>query len=200
MRLIALTGGIGAGKSTVASRFSELGAVVVDADVMARRAVEPGTPALNKLVTTFGDQILRSDGSLNRPKLGALIFSDPSLRLRAEAIIHPAVHELTQSEIRRVTSLDPDAIVVYDVPLLVESANPYTFDHVIVVSAPEDLRIQRLVDIRGMSRDEAAHRVASQASEPERLAVADSVIDSSGSLEQTFAQVDELWAHLKKSA
>jgi dephospho-CoA kinase len=194
MKLIGLTGGIGAGKSTIAKRFAALGAHIVDADVMARRAVDPGTPALERIVARFGKSVIDEQGALNRSALGDIVFRDPQSRIDLEAIIHPAVHQLTTAEFERIHAEDPEAIVVYDVPLLVEAKNVYAFDRIIVAHAPAQMRIERLTTLRGMSETEARNRVNSQANDDERLAVADDVIDTSRDLEHTIAQVDAIWA------
>jgi dephospho-CoA kinase len=199
MMLIGLTGGIGAGKSTIAKRFAELGAHVVDADVMARRAVDPGTAALTAIENRFGRDVISADGSLNRPALGAIVFSDDNARTDLESIVHPAVHALTSAEFERIKHDIPDAVIVYDVPLLVEAKNRYEFDRVIVAHAPAEKRIQRLVSLRGMSEEEARKRVAAQASDGERLHVADDVVDTGGTLEHTIEQVDAIWASLRQS-
>lgn len=199
MMLIGLTGGIGAGKSTIAKRFAELGAHVVDADVMARRAVDPGSPALAAIEARFGRDVIGADGSLNRPALGAIVFSDDNARRDLEAIVHPAVHALTSAEFDRIKHDSPDTVIVYDVPLLVEARNRYDFDRVIVAHAPAETRIQRLVSLRGMTEEEARKRVAAQASDEERLHVADDVVDTGGTLEHTIEQVDAIWASLRQS-
>jgi len=199
MMLIGLTGGIGAGKSTIAKRFAELGAYVVDADVMARLAVDPGTPALVAIEARFGKSVIDENGSLNRPALGAIVFSDERARTDLESIIHPAVHELTTAEFSRIKQGNPDAVIVYDVPLLVEAKNRYEFDRVIVAHAPAETRIQRLISLRVMSEEEARKRVAVQASDEERLKVADDVIDTDGTIEHTVDQVDSIWASLIQS-
>lgn len=196
MVLIGLTGGIGAGKSTIASRFAELGAHVVDADVMARRAVEAGTPALAAIAARFGNDVLCADGSLNRAALGQIVFNDSHARKDLEAIVHPAVHALTSAEFQRIQTQEPNAVIIYDVPLLVEAQNSYDFDRVVVAHAPADVRINRLVALRGMSVEEAQRRVEAQASDEARLAVANDIIDTSGSLESTLLQVDTLWANI----
>jgi dephospho-CoA kinase len=199
MRLIGLTGGIGAGKSTIAARLASHGAQVVDADQMARLAVATGTPALGAIVARFGTGVLLESGELNRPALGAIVFSDEQARLDLESIVHPAVHAMTRSAFDSIQAEFPDAIVVYDIPLLVEAKNRYPFDLVVVAHAPAAVRIQRLVDLRGMPLDQAQSRVASQASDDERLAVADVVIDTSGTIEHTNEQVDALWDSLQSS-
>jgi len=199
VQLIGLTGGIGSGKSTVAKRLQELGAVVVDADKLARDVVEPGTEGLADIHAEFGDAVIRADGSLDRAALGAIVFSDPTARHRLNEITHPAVKRLSLSLFEAAAAANPDAVVIYDVPLLTEARARDEFDQIVVTSAPEDVRIERLVNLRGMAQDEAERRVASQATEQERLSIADHVIDTSGSLEQTVSQTDALWAKLSPS-
>jgi dephospho-CoA kinase len=196
VQLIGLTGGIASGKSTVARRLAERGAVAVDADQIAREVVEPGTPALAEIAATFGDGVLNADGSLNRAALGAIVFSDESSRLRLNAITHPAVLRRSTERFEEARRANPDAIIVYDVPLLVETANAYPFDLIVVAHADAETRIRRLVELRGMAADEATRRIRSQASDEERLAVADVVIDTDGTLEHTLAQADSLWERL----
>lgn len=197
MHLIGLTGGIASGKSTIARRLSEHGAVVVDADRIAREVVEPGTPALAQIAETFGPDVIAADGSLNRPALGAIVFADEDARLKLNAITHPAVLATSTERFRAAGEADPDAVVVYDVPLLVESANEYPFDLVVVAHASAATRIRRLMELRGTDEEEARRRVGSQATDEERLAVADVVIDTDGTLEQTIAQTDALWDRLR---
>ncbi len=199
MQLIGLTGGIASGKSTVARRLAEHGAVHVDADQIAREVVEPGTPALAEIADAFGDGVLNPDGSLNRAALGAIVFSDEGARLRLNGITHPAVLRTSTARFEDAGRTDPDAVVVYDVPLLVESANAYPFDLIVVAHAAAETRIRRLVELRGMDADEATRRIRSQASDDERLAVADVVIDTDGSLQNTLSQTDELWESLTTS-
>ncbi|MFJ8893838.1 dephospho-CoA kinase [Leifsonia sp. NPDC102414] len=197
MHLIGLTGGIASGKSTIARRLAEHGAVVVDADRIAREVVEPGTPALTQIAETFGPGVIAADGSLNRPALGAIVFADEDARLKLNAITHPAVLATSTERFRAAGEADPDAVVVYDVPLLVESANEYPFDLVVVAHASAATRIRRLMELRGTDEEEARRRVGSQATDEERLAVADVVIDTDGTLEQTIAQTDALWDRLR---
>lgn len=197
MHLVALTGGIASGKSTVATRLAEHGAVIIDADRLAREVVEPGTDALRQIAETFGPELVSADGSLDRPALGKLVFGHPERLLALNAITHPAVHRLTAQRIRQAEAVDPEAIVVYDVPLFVEAKRPFEFELVAVVSASDETRVARLVDHRGMSEQDARSRVGSQAPESERLAVADVVIDSNGTLDQTLRQADDLWTRLK---
>lgn len=198
MPLIGLTGGIAAGKSVVASRLAELGATVVDADVLAREVVEPGAPALERIEAEFGPSVIAPGGTLDRAALGAIIFTDPEQRTLLNAITHPAVGELAERRIAAAFASDPDAIVVYDVPLLAEGGLHDRFDVVVVVHADTERRIRRMVEHRGLSEQEARHRVNSQASDTERLAIADVVIDANGSLEQTLEQTDRLWRSLRE--
>ncbi|KQQ01602.1 MULTISPECIES: dephospho-CoA kinase [unclassified Rathayibacter] len=196
MHLVALTGGIASGKSTVARRLAEHGAVVVDADVLAREVVEPGQPALRAIVERFGAAMLREDGSLDRAALGAVVFADSSARADLNAITHPAVGERSQRLFAEAAEADPHAVVVYDVPLLAEGRGAGEFDEVVVVHAPEAARIDRLVRLRGLSEPEARARVGAQATDEQRLALADVVLDSSGTLDETLARTDALWEHL----
>ena len=193
-RLVGLTGGIGSGKSTVAALLRQKGATVVDADEVARAVVEPGEPALAKLVERFGDGVLDADGRLDRPKLAAVAFADEDGRTALGEITWPAIGEEFE---RRIREAPDDAIVVCDVPLLVESkaaaARPYIA--VLVVEAPLDLRLDRL-ELRGVPRDDAQRRIAAQATDEERRAVATHVLDNRGDLESLSRQVDDVWADL----
>lgn len=202
MYLIGLTGGIASGKSVVGKRLAELGAVLIDADVLAREVVEPGTEGLAQIATEFGPSVIAADGSLDRPALGAIIFADADKRAALNAITHPAVWRRAVELIDAAKAIDPRAVVVYDVPLLVEASadRPMTFDLIVVVQAEAQTRISRMVELRGMSREEATHRLNSQATDAERLAIADVVIDSNGSLERTLEQADELWAMASAAA
>ena len=194
--LIGLTGGIASGKSTVARRLAELGAVVVDADVLAREVVAPGTPGLAKVVERFGPGVLAADGSLDRAALGALVFDDPQARRDLEAITHPEVRRLSAQAIDAAREADPDGVFVYDIPLLVEADRVREWDAIVVVDAPAEERVRRLVGLRGMDEEQAWRRVRSQATDEQRLAVADVVIDASGTVEHTLEQVDALWARI----
>lgn len=199
MYLIGLTGGIASGKSVVAKRLAELGAIHVDADQLAREVVEPGTPGLAAITATFGDQVLTAEGTLDRPALGAIIFTDPEARAKLNAITHPAIWALAKE---RFDAAAPTDVVVYDVPLLVEASpdRPMKFDLIVVVHASLQTRLHRLVELRGMTRNEATHRLHSQASDTERLAIADVVIDADGTLDETLRQADELWAMASAAA
>jgi len=199
MYLIGLTGGIASGKSLVSTRLAELGATIVDADVLAREVVEPGTAGLAAIVEHFGPEVLLADGTLNRPALGAIIFADPQQREKLNSITHPAVWRRARELFAEAAT---DAVVVYDVPLLVEGAKgrQLDFDLIVVVDASAETRLHRLVELRGMTREEAGHRLNSQASDAERLAVADVVIDNNGTVEATTSQVDALWAKASAAA
>jgi dephospho-CoA kinase len=197
MLLVALTGGIASGKSTVARRLAEHGAVIVDADQVARQVVEPGEPALARIVEEFGPGVLAADGSLDRPALGAVVFGDPEGRLKLNAITHPAVSERSHALFAAAGAADPAAVVVYDVPLLVEAGRTDEFDLVVVVHAPAETRIARMIEHRGMTREEAQRRLSSQATDAERLAIADVVIDADGTLDETLIQADALWENLR---
>ncbi|MCU1569840.1 MAG: dephospho-CoA kinase [Naasia sp.] len=197
MTLIALTGGIAAGKSTVAGRLAELGAVVVDADRLAREAVAVGSPGLAALARAFGDRVLTASGELDRAALGAIVFADGDARAQVNAIVHPEVARLSRARFAEALATDPDALVVYDVPLLAESRGAAEFDRIVVVQAPVEERIRRMMTARGMTRAEAEGRVLAQATDEERAAIADEVIDAGGSLEQTMSAADALYDRLK---
>lgn len=195
MYLIALTGGIASGKSFVAVRLTERGAVHIDADQLARQVVEPGTAGLDAIVAAFGTAILNGDGTLNRADLGAIIFHDDERREQLNAIVHPAVWQRTRELIVEAEARDPHAIIVYDVPLLAEAAadRRLAFDLIVVVQAATDTRVQRMIDTRGMTRAEAHGRIQAQATDAERLALAHVVIDNDGDPADTLGQVDDLW-------
>lgn len=194
---MGLTGGIGSGKSEVARRLASYGAVVVDADRLAREVVEPGTPGLAEVVEAFGPEVLREDGSLDRERLGEIVFADQGKRARLNAIVHPRVGARA-AELQE--SAPADAIVVYDVPLLVENDLAAAYDVVVVVDAPLDTQAERLTRLRGMPEEQARARIAAQASRERRLAAADVVIDNSGTIERLEAQVRELWEELSARA
>jgi dephospho-CoA kinase len=194
MRRIALTGGIGSGKSTVAKRLAELGAVVVDADAIAREVVDVGTPGLDAVIARFGREFLNADGSLDRRRLGRRVFDDRSALDDLNAIVHPLVAERSRELIAAVPS---DGVVVYDIPLLVEGGEGRVreYDAVIVVEAPLEQRLERL-ERRGLPVDEARSRIAQQASDSERRAVATVVVDNSGTEGELRDRVDVAWAEL----
>jgi dephospho-CoA kinase len=190
---VGLTGGVGSGKSTVAQALAAHGAVVIDADALAREVVEPGTPGLAAVVAEFGPEVLGPDGALDRPRLGALVFADPVRRAALEAIVHPLVR-------RRAAELEAaapaGALVVHDIPLLAETGQAATFDAVLVVDVPPEIQVERLVRDRGWSADDAAARIAAQASRDERLAVATHVIDNTGTREDLRQRVAEVFDEL----
>lgn len=190
MLKVGLTGGIGSGKSTVTGRLEELGAVVVDADRIAREVVEPGRPALERIRATFGDEVIAADGTLDRPALGRIVFADAAAREKLEAIVHPAVRECTA---RLVAAAPPDAVVVHDVPLLVEKRMEKDYDLVVVVVASEQTRLKRLVESRGMTAQDASARIRAQASDAERAAVADVTLPNDTDVESLLTRVDALW-------
>ncbi|WP_445995885.1 dephospho-CoA kinase [Okibacterium fritillariae] len=192
MKLVGLTGGIASGKSTVSRRLEERGAVHIDADLLAREVVEPGTPALAEIEKRFGDGVISPDGRLDRAALGSIVFADPEALSALNGIVHPAVRQRTGELIAEAGERDPDAIVVYNVPLLVEAQVPHPFDLIVVTHAPRDVRIDRLVRLRGSSEQDARRRVDAQASDEERLARADVVIDTAGSIAHTVQQADVL--------
>lgn len=196
MPLIALTGGIASGKSTIAKRLAELGAVVVDADALAREVVEPGEPALAAVHDAFGDEVIREDGSLDRPALGRIVFADPDRRHVLNGIVHPAVLHRSHAAFDAAFARDRRAIVVYDVPLI-DARGVGEFERIVVADAPVDVRVERLVRLRGMTEEDARARVAAQLSDEDRRALASDVIDTSGTLEGTLAQVDALWERLR---
>ncbi|MDQ1456726.1 MAG: dephospho-CoA kinase [Actinomycetota bacterium] len=196
MLMVGLTGGIGAGKSTVAAMLAARGAVVIDADAIAREVVETGMPALAKLVDRFGPEILRPDGSLDRAALAAVAFVDDATRKELEAITHPAIGA---EFLRRVADAPADAVVVHDVPLLVESRRGFEYGAVIVVEAPLEVRLDRL-EARGVARDDARRRIGLQATDEDRRKVATWVVDNSGEVGHLEKQVGEIWSELERRA
>ncbi|WP_045741290.1 dephospho-CoA kinase [Actinoplanes rectilineatus] len=190
MLMVGLTGGIGAGKSAVASRLAERGAVIVDADVLAREVVRPGTDGLAEIVAAFGSGVLTPEGDLDRPALGAKVFGDEAARRRLEQIIHPRVRARTAALTHQAPS---DAIVVNDVPLLVETGLSATYHLVIVVDADREVRARRLTQMRGMSAADAAARIGAQIDDESRRAAGDVVLANDGDLDQLHARIDELW-------
>ncbi|MCZ9883584.1 dephospho-CoA kinase [Arthrobacter sp. B2a2-09] len=190
MLKIGLTGGIASGKSLVSARLTELGAVLIDADALAREVVEPGTPGLARVVAEFGEDIVDADGRLDRARLGAIVFAEPDRREALNAIIHPRVREKAAA---MLVTARPGDIVVQDIPLLVEAGQGSSFHLVLVVDAPDEERIRRMTEIRGMTVEDAVSRMAAQAGRDERLAAADIVLDNSGSVEDVTALVDTLW-------
>ena len=193
MPLIALTGGIASGKSTIAARLAERGAVIVDADQIVRDVQTVGSPVLAQIEEAFGQGVLRTDGSLERSALGALVFGNSEALATLNSIVHPAVREESARRFASAFATDPNAVVVYDVPLLVEARADDPWDLIVVADAPASVRIRRLVEMRGLTEEEASARVASQVSDDERRKVADVVIDTSGSIAHTLEQTDALW-------
>lgn len=190
---VGLTGGVASGKSAVSAILDELGAVVVDADVLAREAVGPGTDGLQEVVEAFGPEVLTDQGELDRPAMGAIVFADAEKRRVLEAIIHPRVRA-RGAEIE--ASAGPDDVVVHDIPLLAETGQADGFDAVIVVDVPTETQVERMVDLRGMTREEAEARVAAQATREERLAIATHVVDNTGSLEDLRRRVTDVYREL----
>jgi dephospho-CoA kinase len=193
---VGLTGGIGSGKSTVSRRLAELGAVVIDSDVLAREVVEPGTPGYAAVVAAFGPSVLAQDGALDRPALARVVFADHDLRQVLNGIVHPLVRQRAAS----IAAAAPaDAIVVQDVPLLVETGLADAFDMVVVVDAPDEQRVDRLVEDRAMSPEQVRDRISAQADRRQRLEAADFVLDNSGTRAALLAQVDHLWTQLRRA-
>jgi len=190
---VGLTGGIASGKSTVSAILRELGAVVIDADELAREVVAKGTPGLAAVIDEFGPGLLTSDGDLDRPAMGALVFGDETARRRLEAIVHPLVFE-------RIVDLEahaPDgAVVVHDIPLLAESGRADSFDAVIVVDAPAEVQVGRMVRDRGWTADDALARIAAQATPEDRRAIATYVVDNTGTLEDLRHEVHKIYGEL----
>ena len=197
MLKVGLTGGIGSGKSTVSALLAEHGAVVIDYDGLAREVVEPGTPALEQIAERFGDGVITSEGVLDRPALGAIVFGDPQALSDLNAITHPAIGRLGAA---REEAAGPDAIVVHDSPLLIEMGTYRSCDVVIVVDVPEDVQIERLTSIRGMTEADARARIAAQASRKMRTDVADLVIDNAGPRDELARIVGGIWDELVSRA
>ena len=191
--LIGLTGGIGSGKSTVAKRLVQLGATEIDADLLAREVVAPGTEGLLEVAGRFGADVIDSDGSLNRALLAQRAFSSEENRKDLEAILHPRIQKLSRERIAKASGL-----VIYTIPLLVETNSALPFDKVLTVSAPAEVRVQRLVQSRGMTEGEAKARISAQASDEQREAIADYVIHSDCPMDELFAQVDRIHAEVTK--
>ena len=194
MITIGLTGGIGSGKSTVSSRLAEHGAFIVDADLVAREIVEPGQPALAELAEAF-DGVLNPDGTLNRAELARQAFATPEATEKLNAITHPRIRARTE-ELFKQGRESGAQVLVYDMPLLIENGEVDKVDHVLVVDAPDELRIDRLVQHRGLDEDDARRRIAAQIDRATRLNAADTVLDNSGTVEQLLEQVDSFWTGL----
>lgn len=192
---LGLTGGIASGKSTVSRIFAELGAIIIDSDLLAREVVAPGTDGLDEVVKAFGEEVLTATGEMDRAKVGAIVFADPSRRKVLEQIIHPRVFQ-------RALEIDASAgehdVVINDIPLLVETNQADRFDAVVVVDVPTELQVDRMVRDRGMSVEEAEGRIAAQATREQRLAVATYVVENTGSLEDLRKRVEQVWEQLPR--
>ena len=197
MFLIGLTGGIASGKSTVAKRLVEHGAVEIDADQIAREVVAPGTAGLSAIVETFGSDLLQEDGSLNRSKLGSLVFGDELKRLALNAIVHPLVKERTREIL---AALPEDSIAIYNVPLLVEANVDHDFDLIVTVEAPEDEQVKRMIKHRGLTEAEARARIAAQAKPVERAAISDVILNSNQDINLLLRDADEMWRDIEHKA
>jgi dephospho-CoA kinase len=189
--LIGLTGGIGSGKTTVAQRLTELGATEIDADLLAREVVAPGSQGLRSVASRFGSDLVLADGSLDRALLAERAFASSESRLELEAILHPLIQTLSRERIAEATG-----VVVYTIPLLVESGSKLPFDRVIAVSAPEEVRVQRLVASRGMTQEQALARIAAQATDAQREEIADFVISSDCTMSELIERVDAVYAEV----
>lgn len=196
MTVVALTGGVGAGKSTVAEVLASRGAHIIDADLLARQAVEPGSKALEEIAARFGPGVLDENGHLDRGKLGTIVFSDASARSALNDIVHPQVKKLYDEALAMAELERPDTVIAYVVPLLAEARQVSEFDSVIVVHAPAAMRVQRLMEYRGISSAEARERVDAQVSDEERLSLAHVVLDASGDLDSTKHAAHQLYEEL----
>jgi dephospho-CoA kinase len=195
MLLVGLTGGIGAGKSTVAAMLQRRGATVIDADDLARRAVRTGTPAFERIVEVFGDEVVAADGELDRAALAAIVFADQERRRELERITHPEVARLLRDALEPLR--ETDDVVVYASPLMVESGMSDACDVLVVVAAPAEEQLRRVGAQRGLAESDVRARMAAQASDDERAAEADVILDNGGTLEELEAQVDHLWRDLE---
>ncbi|WP_232679945.1 dephospho-CoA kinase [Nocardioides sp. R-C-SC26] len=190
---VGLTGGVASGKSPVAAMLADLGAIVIDADALAREVVARGTPGLEQVVAAFGPELLTDDGDLDRPRMGALVFGDEEKRTLLESIVHPLVFE-RYAELE--ASATPEDVVVHDIPLLAESGRADGFDAVLVVDVPDEMRIDRMLRDRGWTREDAESRIAAQATREQRLAIATHVIENVSTIEELRTRVGEIWAEL----
>ncbi|HET6781559.1 MAG TPA: dephospho-CoA kinase [bacterium] len=198
IKVIGITGGIATGVTTVASMFKELGAVMIEADKIAREVVVPGTEPYSKIVETFGRDVLNADGTIDRKKLGQIVFADGTARRRLNRITHSEIRRRIEEEIERIRASNPDAIVLLDVPLLLDTTGPDTFDMdgVIVVTAAKDAQIERLMRRDTLPEEDAERRIAAQRPVEEKVAEADWIVRNTGSLEETRRQVESLWHQL----
>ncbi|MGH2437110.1 MAG: dephospho-CoA kinase [bacterium] len=196
MKAIGITGGIASGSSLVAGMFRELGAVIIEADKVAREAVQPGSAVYKKIIETFGKDVMLPDGSLDRRRLGAIVFKDPAARRRLNIITHPEIRRRIQSQVEQAAGAQPDAVVIVDVPLLLDTTGPEAFelDGVIVVVATPEQQIDRLMARDNLTREEADQRLAAQRPVAEKAAEADWVIDNTGTVDETRRQVGILWS------
>lgn len=200
MRHLALTGGIGSGKSTVATYFADRGATIIDADAISRSLMEPGQQVLTDVVAAFGKHLLDETGRLDRQALADIVFNDDEARQRLNSIVHPAVRAESVRQRDEAMAADPQhAVIIQDIPLLVETGQAHKYDGVIVVDTDHDTRLQRLVESRGMNTDDANARIAAQATDAQRREVADWIIDNSGTRAASEAQVAAVWAQLTGS-
>lgn len=197
---VGLTGGIGAGKSEVTRRFAALGATVIDSDAIAREVVAIGTPGLDAVIAEFGGDMRGPDGGLDRDKMAGVVFTDDTARLRLNGIVHPLIAERVFELLAQAEREDPDGVLLNDVPLIVEAGVAERYEVIVVVDAPEEVQLDRLLNVRGMTEADATARMGKQASRAERRAIADYVIDNSGDLDSLQAQVDEVWAALVERA
>ncbi|MGH2360719.1 MAG: dephospho-CoA kinase [bacterium] len=198
MKVIGLTGGIATGVSTVAQMFRELGAIIIEADKIARDVVEPGTQTYRRIVETFGPEVLSADGTIDRKRLGQIVFADDAARRRLNRITHSAIRRRIEEEVERLRGSNPDAIVLIDVPLLLDTTGPDTFDMdgVIVVTAAKDAQIERLMRRDTLPEEDAQRRVAAQRPVDEKAEEADWIVRNTGSLEETRRQVASLWRQI----
>ncbi|HVW79632.1 MAG TPA: dephospho-CoA kinase [Mycobacteriales bacterium] len=193
---VGLTGGIGAGKSEVTKRFAALGAKVIDADAIAREVVEPGTPGLAAVIEEFGEGVRAADGSLDREAVAAIVFGDDDARARLNAIVHPLIGERVFAKLAEYEAEDPDGILINDVPLIAEAGVAERYEVIVVVDAPVEVQLDRLVRLRGMTPEAARARIDVQASREERLALATHVIVNDGDLDALQRQVEQVWQDL----
>lgn len=197
MLFIALTGGIASGKSTISRRLKQHGAMVLDADELARLVVSPGWPALEEITRVFGREVIAHDGTLDRAALASIVFADADRLASLNAIVHPAIRKHVDEVIDALKAEHPDGVLVYEIPLLAENSSDYDFDLVVVAEAPDAERVSRMTELRGMTEQEAHARLAHQASNEERRKIADVVIDTSSDLDRTLQQTDDLWRRIQ---
>ncbi|NLB47217.1 MAG: dephospho-CoA kinase [Microbacteriaceae bacterium] len=193
MKLIALSGGIASGKSTVARRLAELGAHHIDADALAREAVAVGSAGLEQIYEYFGADVISADGSLDRARLGSRVFENADELQALNSIVHPEVRRLANERLSSIREQNESAVVIYDVPLLVEAGVDLPWDLVVITEAPVEERIRRMVELRGMSEEDAKQRLSNQADDAARRAIADVIIDTGSSLDDTLRQTEALW-------